>query len=81
MSSVSGFSGVYAVEWAQTAPGEEWGLPPDQLAVGMSWRWRGEAQRLDSGVAALWLDRPADREDRRQRARRRMRGWGWWCSR
>ncbi|MCB1391478.1 MAG: Hint domain-containing protein [Rhodobacteraceae bacterium] len=48
-------------------------MPPDQLAVGMSWRWRGEAQRLDSGVAALWLDRPADREDRRQRARRRMR--------
>ena len=72
MSSVSGFSGVYAVEWAQTAPGEEWGLPPDLLAVGMSWRWRGVAQRLDAGVAALWLDRPADREDPRRRARRRM---------
>lgn len=72
MSSVSGFNGVYAVDWAQTAPGEEWGLAPDLLAVGMSWRWRGVAQRLDAGVAALWLDRPAGRDDPRARARRRI---------
>ncbi|PWE28020.1 hemolysin-type calcium-binding protein [Pararhodobacter marinus] len=73
MSSVSGFSGVYVVEWAQTAPGEEWGLSPDMLAVGMSWRWRGDAQRLDAGVAALWLARPQDRTNPRSRARRRLR--------
>ncbi|HPD92669.1 MAG: Hint domain-containing protein [Rhodobacter sp.] len=73
MSSVSGFSGVYAVEWAQTAPGEEWGLPPDLMAVGMSWRWRGTARRLDAGIATLWLDSPADRDDPRRRARDRMR--------
>ena len=73
MSSVSGFSGVYAVEWAQTAPGEEWGLAPDMLAVGMSWRWRGDAQRLDAGVAALWLSKPQDRNNPRSRARRRLR--------
>lgn len=72
MSSVSGFNGVYAVDWAQTAPGDEWGLAPGLLSVGMSWRWRGEARRLDAGVAALWLDRPADREDPRARARRRI---------
>ena len=73
MSSVSGFSGVYAVEWAQTAPGDEWGLPPDLMAVGMSWRWRGDARRLDAGTATLWLDAPADRDDPRRRARDRMR--------
>jgi len=73
MSSVTGFRGVYAVEWAQTAPGEEWGLAPDLLTLGMSWRWRGVAQRLDAGVAALWLDRPQDRNDARGRARRRIR--------
>ena len=73
MSSVSGFSGVYAVDWAQTAPGEEWGLAPELVSVGMSWRWRGSARRLDAGVAALWLDSPQDRNNPRQRARRRMR--------
>ncbi|WP_068303198.1 Hint domain-containing protein [Pararhodobacter sp. CCB-MM2] len=72
MSSVSGFSGVYAVEWAQTAPGEEWGLPPDLLSVGMSWQWRGDAQRLDAGVAALWLEAPRGRDETRLRARKRV---------
>lgn len=71
MSSVSGFSGVYAVPWAQTAPGEEWGLPPEDLTVGLSWRWRGDAQRLDAGVAALWLEAPRDRDEARSRARKR----------
>lgn len=73
MSSVSGFYGVFAVDWAQTAPGDEWGLAPEFLSLGLSWRWRGEALRLDAGIAALWLDRPQGREDRRQRARHRMR--------
>ncbi len=73
MSSVSGFYGVYAVEWAQTAPGEEWGLAPELMTTGMTWRWRGAAQRLDSGVAALWLDAPHNRADPRRRARDRMR--------
>ncbi len=73
MSSVSGFRGVYALDWAQTAPGEEWGLPPEFLSIGMSWRWQGVARRLDAGVSALWLDAPHDRSDRRGRVRRRMR--------
>lgn len=73
MSSVSGFNGVYAVDWAQTAPGDEWGLEPDFLTVGMSWRWRGTARRLDAPVETLWLDEPVDRIDSRHRARARMR--------
>lgn len=73
MSSVSGFNGVYAVDWAQTAPGDEWGLGPDFLAVGMSWRWRGTARRLDAALETLWLDTPVDRIDPRARARIRMR--------
>lgn len=73
MSSVSGFSGVYAVDWAQTAPGEEWGLPPEQMSAGMSWRWQGTARRLDAGVAVLWLDRPKERADPRRRVRARLR--------
>ncbi|MCB1407393.1 MAG: Hint domain-containing protein [Rhodobacteraceae bacterium] len=73
MSSVSGFNGVYAVDWAQTAPGDEWGLSPDFMAVGMSWRWRGRARRLDAPRETLWLDTPIDRADPRQKARARMR--------
>lgn len=73
MSSVSGFRGVYAVEWAQTAPGEEWGLPPRLMSVGMSWRWRGEALRLDAGLSALWLEGLNQRSDARDRARSRLR--------
>ncbi len=73
MSSVSGFNGVYAVDWAQTAPGDEWGLDPMFLTVGMSWRWRGTARRLDAAVETLWLDDPVDRANPRQRARNRMR--------
>lgn len=72
MSSVSGFRGVYAVGWGQTAPGDEWGLAPEFLSVGMNWRWRGEARRLDAGVETLWLDHPFERADPRARARSRM---------
>ncbi|GAB4259351.1 MAG: hypothetical protein Kow0013_01930 [Pararhodobacter sp.] len=72
MSSVSGFSGVYAVDWAQTAPGEEWGLDPAMLAVGMSWRWRGRARRLDAAVETLRLGQSLDRGNLRARARARM---------
>lgn len=73
MSSVSGFNGVYAVDWAQTAPGDEWGLDPEFLSVGMTWRWRGAARRLDAAIETLWLDDPVDRGDPRRRARTRMR--------
>ena len=73
MSSVSGFNGVYAVDWAQTAPGEEWGLAPERLTVGMTWQWRGTARRLDAAIETLWLDQPVDRADPRSRARVRMR--------
>lgn len=73
MSSVCGFNGVYAVDWAQTAAGDEWGLDPDLLTVGLPWRWRGAARRLDAAVHALWLDPPVDRCDPRQRVRSRLR--------
>lgn len=73
MSSVSGFRGVYAVDWAQTASGDEWGLAPDLWSVGMTWRWRGEARRLDGGAASLWLEAPQDRRLTRARARDRLR--------
>lgn len=78
MSSVSGFRGVYAVDWAQTAAGEEWGLAPHLMSIGMTWRWRGPAWRLDPGGPTLWLEPlhaapAADRQRVRARARRLAR--------
>lgn len=65
--------GLYAIEWAQTEAGDEPGLSPDQLMVGMEWRWHGDATRLDGGAPTLWLDRPLMRETLpRLRARRRV---------
>lgn len=72
MSSVPGFSGVYAVDWDQTAPGDEWGLDPDFLCVGMTWRWRGQATRLDAGSPTLWLDQPFERQHTKSRAQARI---------
>lgn len=59
------FKGVYAVAW---------GLPPDEPpSPGLTWRWTGEAVRLDGGAPALWLARPLARTDARPRARTRLR--------
>lgn len=59
------FKGVYAVAW---------GLPPDEPpSPGLTWRWTGEAVRLDGGAPALWLARPLARTDLRPRARTRLR--------
>jgi hypothetical protein len=59
------FKGVYAVAW---------GLPPDEPPTpGLTWRWTGEALRLDGGAPALWLARPLARTDVRPRARARLR--------
>jgi hypothetical protein len=59
------FKGVYAVPW---------GLPPDEVPTpGLSWRWSGEAVRLDGGAPALWLARPLARRDIRPHARSRLR--------
>lgn len=72
MSSIPGFRGVYAVDWAQVALGDEPGLAPDHMALGMTWRWHGQARRLDGGAPVLWLDRRRHRFDTRARVRERL---------
>lgn len=73
MVRIPGFRGVYAVGWSQTEMGDERALPPEFMALGMSWSWRGRAWRLDAGRETLWLDRPLERADPRGRARNRMK--------
>ncbi len=73
MGRFPGCRGVYAVDWQQTEIDEEPGLAPAMVTVGMEFRWRGGARRLDAGPEALWLDRPIERNDRRSQARVRAR--------
>ncbi|MCC5986454.1 MAG: Hint domain-containing protein [Pararhodobacter sp.] len=72
MSSIPGFRGVYAVDWAQVALGDEPGLAPDNMALGMSWRWHGQALRLDGSAPVLWLDHHGRLFDARARVRERL---------
>ncbi|MFN3953636.1 MAG: Hint domain-containing protein [Pararhodobacter sp.] len=73
MGRKPGFRGVYAVEWCQTAADDVPALPLAELSIGMSWCWRGHAQRLDPGAQSLWLENPLSRDNPRGRARSRMR--------
>lgn len=73
MGRTPGFRGIYAVAWSQTELGEERALPPESMATGMSWSWRGRARRLDAGRETLWLDRPLQPADPRGRAHSRMK--------
>lgn len=72
MSRTPGFRGVYAVAWSQIELGGERALPPECMALGMTWSWRGRARRLDADLETLWLDRPLQPADPRGRARSRM---------
>ena len=71
MSSVSGFSGVYAVDWAQVTVADAPGLLPEDMAVGLSWRWSGACRRLDGPTPALLLDNPRATGTTRARVRQR----------
>jgi len=73
MGRIPGFRGVYAVAWSQIELGEERGLAPGFMTLGMSFAWRGRAWRLDAGPETLWLDRPLERIDPRGRVRSRMK--------
>ncbi|MEZ5753154.1 MAG: Hint domain-containing protein [Paracoccaceae bacterium] len=73
MGCVSGFRGVYAVEWRQTACGGEFGAAPSLMTVGAPWMWHGEAQRLDSATQVMLLDFASNRVEPRRRARTRLR--------
>lgn len=73
MGRIPGFRGVYAVAWSQTELGEERGLAPELMTLGMTWSWQGRAWRLDAGCETLWLDQPLERSDPRGRAHSRMK--------
>ncbi len=51
----AGRRGVFAISWEQTEIDGMAGAPPEELSVGASWRWGGEALRVDGPAGLLPL--------------------------
>ncbi|WP_375550626.1 Hint domain-containing protein [Rhodophyticola porphyridii] len=69
----TGFRGTFMISWAQTLVE---GFPAEQaqeLAEGMTWRWRGRALPLEGDGAALLLGASRDHAELRARAARVVR--------
>lgn len=67
--------GVFAIPWAHTELDHQVDAPPSFLANGASWRWWGEARRLDGPSSVLRLVGADGEDQRRDRARRRLMRW------
>lgn len=67
---MTGFQGTFVISWAQTEVDGCTGAPVRALGVGSSWRWRGEALRVDGPSGLLLLDGAEGEADLRRRAAR-----------
>ena len=70
---VTGTRGTFVISWSQTEIDGLAAAPLDVLAVGASWRWLGEAVRVDGPAGALVLEGPEGITDIRRRAARMVR--------
>lgn len=64
----TGFFGTYVISWAQTELDGLAEAGPEALAVGATWRWRGEAVRVDGPGDLLVLGHSEEVLRLRQRA-------------
>ena len=69
----TGFRGTYVISWAQTEVDGVLAAPLHILSVGASWRWMGDAVRIDAPQSVLVLDRAEGVIDVRKRAARMVR--------
>lgn len=67
---VTGFRGTFVISWAQTEVDGVNGAAIDLLVVGATWRWRGEAVRIDGTADLLRLEGAEGQAEMRQRAAR-----------
>lgn len=70
---VTGFRGTFVISWSQTEVDGVTGPALDLLSVGATWRWHGEAVRLDGASDHLRLEGAEGQAERRQRAARMVR--------
>jgi hypothetical protein len=73
MGRKAGYRGMHVIPWEHTELDHEEDAPADYLAVGASWRWWGEALRVDGPPGTLPLDVADGWGDVRARAARSVR--------
>lgn len=69
----TGYRGTFVIEWMQTEIDGLESAPVSTLTVGATWRWRGEAIRVDGPHEILRLDQAKGAEDLHRRAARSVR--------
>ncbi len=69
----TGFKGTFVISWTQTELDGELDAPIATLAVGASWRWMGQAVRVDAPQSVLLLEGAESIVDLRQRAAKMVR--------
>lgn len=66
----TGCKGAFLISWGQTKVDGQKAAPLDALITGATWRWTGDAVRIDGPGRALELGEPTDAVDCRRRAAR-----------
>jgi hypothetical protein len=69
----TGIRGTFVISWSQTETDGLKAAPLDVLAVGASWRWTGDAVRVDGAQDVLLLTGAEGAADIRKRAARMVR--------
>jgi len=69
----TGCGGTFVISWSQTETDGLRAASPDFLAVGASWRWTGEAVRVDGVQGLLRLEAAEGAVELRRRAARMVR--------
>lgn len=69
----TGSRGTFVISWAQTEVDGVKGASIDLLSVGASWRWTGEAVRVDATGNLLLLEEAEGKAEMRKRAARMVR--------
>ncbi len=69
----TGSRATFVISWSQTETDGLRAAPLDVLAVGVVWRWTGQATRVDTSQGALILDGAEGAAELRKRAARMVR--------
>ena len=64
----TGFKGTFVISWSQTELDGFWSAPLENLRVGASWGWTGEAVRVDGPADILPLGDAVGEAELRERA-------------
>lgn len=70
---MTGFQGTFVISWSQTETDGVRAAPVDLLNVGATWKWTGEAVRIDGRHDVLVLDDAIGAAELRKRAAKRVR--------